>query len=284
MAKDLARGPGVREGLPAAWELGILMRRLSIALAAALVAAPVAAAEIRECSADVKLSAPGEFVRSGALPQFRWTAEPVGTTTRDVVIFPLDDTTKQSVGKAEPFKVRLVVGDGSFGWFVVFRDESGATICRSQPGTFTVGRPTLPPGIVASLSGQGGAVFDIFMRDGRYVIVLAGSAYTGPYSYLINGNDYDGSASDHGLEIYGNANNNVVVGSQFADLIYVMQGDDHVTGLAGQDEIHLGTSVNFDIASTKDNELDTIYFSGVLAPDGDLTELHLMETVPPPYE
>src|SRR5262245_19513551 len=127
-----------------------MLARISVAALVAAMAVPALAQDVRECSSEVQLSAPGQFVGSGSFPLFRWTAEPEGTASREVVIFAADNTSRQSVGEAQPFKVRLRVPDGTFGWFVVFRDANGNPICSSAAGAFVVGRPTLPPEILAT--------------------------------------------------------------------------------------------------------------------------------------
>ncbi len=110
------------------------------------------------------------------------------------------------------------------------------------------------------------------MNNGRLVIVLQNSPYTGAYTKLVNSDSYDGSAEDlqgsDGLEIHGNDQSNFLIGSAKSDLIYGYGAADLLNGGAGKDELHFGLPPTLEKVQSNDGEVDKIYSTGTIIGNG----------------
>jgi hypothetical protein len=268
---------------------------LVVAAFAALVVPSVSYAADRVCSGIALLSpAQGQHFIGSRPIHFSWSGEPIGTVTRDLhlaaldgseVVIPLDGRFSDTV------KVKMT---GDLAWAVVFRDADGKVLCSSPAGLIAAGSGggKNAGGSGGSLSGTvAGAPVDPrlvvgFTNNGRLVIVLQNSPYSGLYSKLIASDNYDGTNENLmgaiGLEIYGNNANNRITGSPGADILHMYGGNDNRSdGGAGNDDVFVGTgtTVGFDPAG---NDIDRYFvkdggtFQGSLA-DGDLNDKVFVE-------
>ena len=260
------------------------------ALAIAFLPLPViAASDIPTCSgiALVSPSQGAHFIGSRPI-HFSWSGEPVGTESRDLhlagingseTVIPLDGRFSDTV------KVRMT---GDVAWVVVFKDADGNPICVSPAGLISSGPGGGKVGAgTASLSSPGSAApgVSIFMRDGRLVIVLQNSPYTGQYTKLIASDHYDGSTENlkgaKGLEIHGNNIANTVTGSPGHDLVYLYGGDDTAEGGAGND-ILVGGADNDDlrdISPPNVGDTDSLYGG----PGSDTLQMNDLDTLDAAY-
>ncbi len=164
------------------------------------------------------------------------------------VVIPLDGRFSDTV------KVKMT---GDLAWAVVFKDADGKPLCTSPAGLIAAGAGggQNAGGAGGSLSGTvAGAPAaaapkpSVYMKDGRLVIVLQSSPYAGPYTKLVNANDYNMTNEDlmgaSGVEFHGNSVRNVVTGSPGNDLIWLYGGDDQAEGGAGDDILVGGEGVD----------------------------------------
>jgi Ca2+-binding RTX toxin-like protein len=234
--------------------------RLGLALSAfavSLLPSASLAASIRVC-AGIELRSPAigqHFIGTRPI-HFSWSGEPVGTASRELrlatldgneLVVPLDGRFSDTV------RVKMT---GDMGWAVVFKDADGNILCSSPAGLLHKGarggKVGVSTGASSLATGTGGAAVTAppapvsglvvgFTNDGRLVIVLQGTPYTGPYSKMVNGDDYDGRNEDlmgaKGIEFHGNNAPNVVWGSPGHDLIFLYDGNDWAEGQQGDDII-----------------------------------------------
>ncbi|GAB5430035.1 MAG: hypothetical protein Devi2KO_34940 [Devosia indica] len=211
---------------------------------------------------------------------FVWSGEPVGTVSRELHIATLDGP-EQVFDLNGRFSdtVNIRVAKGATAWAIVFRDKNGKALCSSVPGLMNGG---FGGGIVAngatSLSSDSSNSYSapstpttptppvsIYMKDGRLVIVLRDTPYTGQYTKRIDSDDYDGTSEDllgaSGLEIHGNNIRNVVTGSPGNDIIWLYGGPDVAEGGAGDDILVGGNGGDTltDITPAAVNDTDTLY-------------------------
>jgi hypothetical protein len=248
------------------------MRRTNLtisALAAAFLAFPASAQSLPACP-NIDLVAPAQGAHFlGSRPIFfQWSGEPAGTASRELHLAGLDgsETVIPLDGRfSDTAKVKMT---GDLAWVVVFLDAAGNPLCTTPAGLLTKGAGG---GKVAlsndSLSGQAGgpgapAKVSVFMNNGRLVIVLQNSPYTGAYTRLVASDSYDGTGEDlmgaSGLEIHGNGNSNTVTGSPKHDLIFLYGGSDTAEGGAGNDTI-LGGEGNDTVRDTAAGDSDVLY-------------------------
>jgi hypothetical protein len=248
---------------------------LAVAAFAAFVVPSVSYAADRVCS-DIALLSPSQgqhFIGTRPI-HFSWSGEPIGTVTRELhlaaldgseVVIPLDGRFSDTV------KVKMT---GDLGWAVVFKDADGKVLCTSPAGLIAAGSGggSAAGASGGSLSGTVAAATPaappkpaVFMNNGRLVIVLQNSPYTGAYTRLVSSNDYDGRTEPLegaiGLEIHGNDANNALYGSNGPDLIYGYGAGDYVVPGTGQDSIYMGGPPNTlegDAWYTRDGEPDLI--------------------------
>jgi hypothetical protein len=249
------------------------------ALAAAFLSFPASAQSLPVCAVDLVAPAQGAHFLGSRPMFFQWSGEPIGTASRELHLAGLDgsETVIPLDGRfSDTVKVKMT---GDLAWVVVFLDAAGNPLCTTPAGLLTKGAGG---GKVAlstdSLSGQAGgpgasaaAKVSVFMNNGRLVIVLQNSPYTGAYTKLVAADSYDGSAEElqgaSGLEIHGNNLENYIIGSPGADLIYAYGAGDAVNPGAGPDEIHVGSAgANFDHTNTADGGTpDDIYWSQAIS-------------------
>ena len=235
---------------------------------------------------DIALIAPAQGKNfTGTRPIFfNWSGEPVGTASRELHLAALDgsETVIPLEGRFSDTVTVKVSGD--LAWAVYFRDANGNLLCATYPGLLvkgTRGGSSLAAN-AASLSSSGpGAppppsrLVAGFTNDGRLVIMMEGSPYTGQYARLVQGNNYDGTNEDLmgavGLEIHGNNNNNVIVGSNGSDEIRPYRGNDEIDGGPGDDTTYLqgGAKIIRDPAS---GDVDRYYVKGDVQLTGSMAD------------
>ncbi len=187
------------------------------------------------------------------------------------VVIPLDGRFSDTV------KVNM---NGDLGWAVVFKDADGKVLCTSPAGLIAAGAGggQNAGGSAGSLSGTVAGTAPgatppaaaapkpvVFMKDGRLVIVLQSSPYTGPYTKLVAADNYDMTTEDlmgaAGVEFHGNNLANKVIGSPGNDLIWLYDGNDQAEGGAGDDILVGGEGDDklTDIAPFGGTDADTLY-------------------------
>ncbi len=232
----------------------------------------------RVCS-SIQLLSPSQgqhFIGSRPI-HFSWSGEPEGTVTRALhlasldgseVVLPLDGRFSDTV------RVKMT---GDLAWAVVFRDADGKVLCTSPAGLIAAGAGggQNAGASAGSLSGTvAGAppaavpaappprLVAGFTNNGRLVIVLQNTPYTGQYSKLVTADNYDLSTEDRmgtsGFEFHGNNIGNAVTGSPYNDLIWLYNGNDQAEGGAGND-ILVGGEGNDTLTDTAQNDADTLY-------------------------
>lgn len=245
------------------------------ALAAVFVPSVSLAATSRTCSGIALLSPSQGQHFIGTRPiHFSWSGEPVGTVSRELhlaaldgseVVIPLDGRFSDTV------RVKMT---GDLGWAVVFKDADGRVLCTSPAGLIAAGSGggQLDESASASLSGTvvGAAPAPkptVFMSNGRLVIVLQNSPYTGAYTKLVAADNYDGTNEDlmgaTGIELYANNASNVVVGTPGNDIIRLYAGTDSTNGGASNDTTYLGSG-NKSFTDPAPNDTDQ-YFAPATA-------------------
>lgn len=246
-----------------------------IVLAITCLATVAGAQEVRECPDGIALLGPGSSVPDGAIPIFRWNGEPEGTASRQVVVIASAENQAQQVGAAGPFRGSFQLAEGEYVWFVTFRNAAGSPICRTPVAALEVGGRIRIAGSSGLTSGDGssfrGPMKITLNGDGRYVVVLRDSPYTGNYSERVDSDDYNGSAFNlagigaTGLEIHGSNVRNVVTGSSGSDLIILYDGNDEANGGPGDDTLHGGRGSD---TITDTAGIDTVY----AGPGNDVTD------------
>lgn len=252
------------------------------ALSACLLSTPsLAAMNVPTCSGISPVMPTNGAHFFGTRPvHFVWSGEPVGTVSRELHIATLDGP-EQVFDLDGRFSdtVNIRVAKGATAWAIVFRDKNGKALCSSVPGLMNGG---FGGGIVAngatSLSSNSSNSYSapstpttptppvsIYMKDGRLVIVLRDTPYTGQYTKRIDSDDYDGTSEDllgaSGLEIHGNNVRNVVTGSPGNDIIWLYDGNDVAEGGAGDDVLVGGNGDDTltDLTPSNVNDTDTLY-------------------------
>lgn len=226
---------------------------------AAAAAPPPLVSDVSTCPA-VKLTAPadGAVLDRDYKVRFTWSAEPKGTKTRDWVSIKLD------VKKGGKFSVNggkhaaadrgayRTFGRGDAGiytWFVLFKDAKGRVICMSPARTYVVVEAASTA--MSYFTSGGAPTVTVALVKGRYVVRLQGSSYAGAFNREVasdNYNDkndatgqYDWQAQGFtGLDVYGNDNDNTIVGSALGDNLYGLGGNDTIKGKDGDDYIEGG--------------------------------------------
>lgn len=250
------------------------------ALAAVFVPSVSLAATSRTCSGIALLSpSQGQHFIGSRPIHFSWSGEPVGTVTRELhlaaldgseVVLPLDGRFSDTV------KVTMT---GDLGWAVVFKDADGKVLCTSPAGLIAAGAGggQNAGGSAGSLSGTVSGTAPAapaappprlvagFTNNGRLVIVLQNTPYTGQYSKLVTADDYDMTNENlmgaSGVEFHGNNVRNVVTGSPGNDLIWLYNGNDQAEGGAGNDILvgGQGDDLLTDVAPLGVNDTDKLY-------------------------
>jgi Ca2+-binding RTX toxin-like protein len=245
------------------------------ALAAVLFSVPAIAQSVPVCQ-GIELVSPaaGKHFLGSRPIFFRWSGEPVGTISRELHLAALDgsETVVPLDGRfSDTVRVRMT---GDLAWAVVFLDANGTPICTTPIGLLAAG----PGGGTAgasgsSLSNNSGAAATPpavpaprlvvgFTNNGRLVIVLQNTPYTGQYSKLVAADSYDLTTEDlmgaMGVELHGNNSANVLKGSPGKDLIYAYGGADTLDGGAGDDLLH-GGSGNDQLRDPVGGDADILY-------------------------
>jgi len=221
------------------------------------------------------------------------------------VVIPLSGRFSDTV------KVKMT---GDLAWAVVFKDADGKVLCSSPIGLIAAGA-----GGGSSAATGGGSLSGTvaagagsaptpsatpapppppdprlvvgFTNNGRLVIVLQNTPYTGQYSKLVAADSYDlrtenlmGAA---GVEFHGNNEDNLVWGSDYNDIIWLYGGNDDAQGgpgddilIGGEGDDGLGDAQPYDgvilndvdiiyggpgangMTTDDDDHLDTIYRGG----------------------
>jgi len=187
------------------------------------------------------------------------------------VVIPLDGRFSDTV------KVKMT---GDLAWAVVFKDADGKVLCSSPIRLLAAGAGggQNAGGSASSLSGTVAGVTPAtvpaapsprlvagFTNNGRLVIVLQNSPYTGQYAKLVEADNYDITAADvagvSGVELHGNNVANKVTGSPKNDLIWLYGGNDEAEGGAGDDTLVGGDGDDTltDIAPAGIDDTDRLY-------------------------
>lgn len=210
---------------------------------------------------------------------FQWSGEPKGTASRELHLAALDgtETVVPLDGRySDTVKVKMT---GDLAWVVVFLDAEGQPICVTPAGLLSKGpgggKVTLAGDSLSGQSAGAGAPakVSVYMNNGRLVIVLQNSPYTGPYTKLVAADEYDGRTEDlqgaSGLEIHGNNQKNKIYGSAGPDLIFAYGDSDFVNPQAGIDVLDMGTyGVEFDAVNIADGGEDFVIAEDELKNDG----------------
>lgn len=225
------------------------------ALAAGFLSFPASAQSLPVCAVDLVAPAQGAHFLGSRPIFFQWSGQPAGTASRELHLAGLDgsETVIPLDGRfSDTVKVKMT---GDLAWVVVFLDAAGNPLCTTPAGLLAKGagggKVVLSTN---SLSGQAGgpgataaAKVSVFMNNGRLVIVLQNSPYTGAYTRLVAADNYDATNEDlqgaSGLEVHGNNAVNFITGSPGADLIYGYGAADYIIPGAGADIIYMGNSV-----------------------------------------
>jgi RTX calcium-binding nonapeptide repeat (4 copies) len=224
------------------------IRRLAAVVAIFVLSLSSALAGQGACPSAISLSPDTQGAVSS--PALRWTGEPNGTASREVVLISVVEgpggsvapAGEQSREAAEAFRhAPGRLGSGVYNWFVIFYSEDGKVLCNSAVARFGIGARAAQAG-TASLS----STVSVQVR-GYYVVVLFNSPYlqtTGAYDTLVNQNDYNASALDMarylGVKLYGNDAANLLTGSAGADIIFGYAGNDTLNGGEGADILNGG--------------------------------------------
>lgn len=203
---------------------------------------------------------------------FSWSGEPVGTASRELRLASLDGSERVLPldGRfSDTVKVKLT---GDLGWAVVFKDAAGNVLCVSPAGLIAAGTGggSSRGAVGVSLSGSVAGTAPqpaVFMKDGRLVIVLQNSPYTGPYTRLIASDNYDGTGEDLmgaiGVELYANNANNTVRGTNGNDIIHLYRGIDTTDGGPGNDDTYAGSeTLNF--SDPAGNDVDRYFLKATV--------------------
>lgn len=226
-----------------------------------LLCLPAAAQQVPLCGSDVPILGPPAAVPTHSVPSFRWSAEPGGTAWRELVITSTTDPALSRLGRVEAFGAQVRLEKGSYVWFVSFRDARGRLICRTELASIVVG--VRRANTMASLAESSSAPTIYIDANGRYVIVLQDSRYTGPYTERIASDNFDARnyalGPAIGLVIHGNDRRNEVWGSSGSDVIILYDGNDEAYGGAGDDEMHGGRGNDHLWDSLDGNDVDVLY-------------------------
>lgn len=242
-----------------------------LAAVAAVLVPSLSFAADRVC-ANIALLSPAygqHFIGTRPI-HFSWSGEPVGTATRELrlasldgaeVVLPLDGRFSDTL------KVKMT---GDLGWAVVFRDGDGNVLCVSPAGLIAAGAGggSLDGAPGASLSSSvAGTAPAVFMKNGRLVIVLQNSPYTGPYTRLIASDNYDGTGEDLmgaiGVELYANNANNTVRGTSGNDIIHLYAGTDTTDGGPGNDDTYAGSGTK-SFSDPAGNDVDRYFLKATV--------------------
>ncbi len=278
---------------------------LAVAALAAVFVPSVSYAADRVCSSIALLSpAQGQHFIGSRPIHFSWSGEPIGTVSRELhlaaldgseVVIPLDGRFSDTV------RVKMT---GDLGWAVVFKDADGKVLCNSPIGLIAAGAgggssaatgggslsgtvaagagsaPT-PSATPAPSPSPDPRLVAGFTNNGRLVIVLQDTPYTGQYSKLVAADSYDlrnenlmGAA---GVEFHGNNKDNGVYGSPRNDIIWLYGGNDFAEGGPG-DDILIGGEGDDGLGDIQPygailNDIDIIYggpgANGITTDDDD---------------
>jgi len=236
---------------------------------AATTPAIMKAADVPLC-ADVELTAPpnGAVLQSDYRVRFTWSGEPKGTASREWVSIRIDSDKNGDFSIAEGTHAKADRGaykafargrPGIYTWFVIFHDAKGKIICMSKTRTYVIGEQNF-----ASADTGGPTVTVTVSSKGRYVVHLMGfrgtdttTGYAGgvanwekPGDTYIDSLDATGShdwqaQGYSGLDVWGNGDLNIIVGSDKADNLYGLGKTDLIDGGKGDDSINGGTGIDF---------------------------------------
>lgn len=262
---------------------------LAVVAFAAFVVPSVSYAADRVCSSIALLSpAQGQHFIGSRPIHFSWSGEPIGTVSRELhlaaldgseVVIPLDGRFSDTA------KVKMT---GDLGWAVVFKDADGKVLCVSPAGVISAGAgggssagagggslsgtvagasaipkpsatpaPSAPPPDPRFVVG--------FTNNGRLVIVLQNTPYTGQYSKLVTADSYNMTNEDlmgsSGIEFHGNDAQNIVVGSPGDDIIWLYGANDAAEGGDGDDILVGGNGADTleDKTPSNVNDRDVLY-------------------------
>lgn len=224
----------------------------AVAAAFALMAAPASAQSNLPVCKDIALVAPANGSHFlGTRPiMFQWSGEPAGAASRELHLAALDgaETVTSVNGRfSDTIRVRMT---GDLAWAVVFKDAEGRVLCTTPIGLLVAGSgggvATASSNSLSGTSSGGAAAASPqprlvvgFTNNGRLVIVLQDTPYTGQYSKLVAADDYDLTGEDLmgaiGVEFHGNNVRNVVTGSPQNDLLFLYDGNDQAEGGLGND-------------------------------------------------
>jgi len=236
---------------------------------AATTPAIMKAADVPLC-AGVELTAPpnGAVLQSDYRVRFTWSGEPKGTASREWVSIRIDSDKNGDFSIAEGTHAKADRGaykafargrPGIYTWFVIFHDAKGKVICMSKTRTYIVGEQNF-----ASADTGGPTVTVTVSSKGRYVVHLMGfrgtditTGYAGgaanwekPGDTYVDAADavglHDWKALGYdGVDIWGNGDSNVIIGSDKNDKIYGLAGSDLINGGKGDDIINGGNEKCF---------------------------------------
>lgn len=236
---------------------------------AAMPTVAQAAANVAIC-ASVHLTGPadGAELDPDYQTRFSWSAEPRGTASRDFVSVRVDTKNKGKVTLTDGTHVKAQKGihtaygrgeAGVYIWFVVFKDAKGRVICMSEQRTYIVGAYSAE-GILSNADNSSPAAVAAAKASlGRYIVHLMGYRGTdnttdyagGTANWEKHGDSYN-DATDavgihdwkalgyDGVDIWGNGDDNIIIGSNQGDNIFGLAGNDKLLGKGGDDTINGG--------------------------------------------
>jgi hypothetical protein len=241
-----------------------------LAAVAAVLVPSLSLAADRVCTNIALLSpAYGQHFIGTRPIHFSWSSEPVGTATRELRLASLDgaEVVRPLDGRfSDTLKVKMT---GDLGWAVVFRDGDGNVLCVSPAGLIAAGAGggSLDGAPGTSLSSSVAGTPAVFMKNGRLVIVLQNSPYTGPYTRLIASDNYDGTGEDlmgaTGVELYANNANNTVRGTNGNDIIHLYAGTDTTDGGPGNDDTYMGSGTK-SFSDPAGNDVDRYFLKATV--------------------
>jgi Ca2+-binding RTX toxin-like protein len=224
------------------------LQRFAAAMAVFVMFAAPALAGQGACPPAISLTPDTQAALSS--PALRWSGEPEGTASREVVLISVVEGADGSVAPAGEQTRQVAkafrhapgrLGAGVYNWFVIFYSDDGKVLCSSAVARFGIGSRAVQA-VTASLSSTVSV-----QVLGYYVVVLFNSPYlqtAGTYDELLNQSDYDASGLDlgryRGIKLYGNEAPNLLTGSGGADIIFGYAGNDTLNGGEGDDVLDGG--------------------------------------------
>jgi ribosomal protein S27E len=262
------------------------------ALAAVLLPSVSPAASAPVCSGIALLSpASGQHFIGTRPIHFSWSGEPAGTASRDLHLAALDGSevvTPLDGRFSDTVKVKMA---GDLGWAVVFKDAKGRVLCNSPAGLIAAGsgggKAAISGGASLSTAVAGAAPLPPrlvvgFTNNGRLVIVLQNTPYTGQYSKLVPSDNYDGTNEDLmgavGIELYANNADNIIMGSPGNDIIRLYAGTDSIDGGGGDDTTYLGPGKKI-VSDPAPNDVDQYFAPAGAIISGSLVDNDALDSI-----